>query len=135
MVITANSDMGVLYGVFHFLRYMQTQQNIQSLAITSAPKIKHRLLNHWDNLNRSVERGYAGMSIWNWHTLPGYIDQRYIDYARANASIGINGVVVTNVNANALILTKEYLEKVTALADAFRPYGIKIYLTGRFSAP
>jgi len=86
-------------------------------------------LNHWDNLNRYVERGYAGISIWNWHTLPGYIDQRYIDYARANASIGINGTVLTNVNANAMILTKPYLEKVAALADVFRPYGIKVYLT------
>ena len=64
------------------------------------------MLNHWDNLNRTVERGYAGFSIWNWHTLPGYIDQRYIDYARANASIGINGTVLTNVNANALFLPK-----------------------------
>lgn len=135
IVIAANSDVGVLYGVFHFLRLLQTQQPIQSLSITSAPKIKYRLLNHWDNLNRSVERGYAGFSIWNWHTLPGYIDQRYIDYARANASIGINGAVITNVNANAMILTKDYLEKVAALANVFRPYGIKVYLTGRFSAP
>jgi alpha-glucuronidase len=135
IAIVGNTDIGVLHGVFHFLRLLQTQQNIQSLSITSAPKIKYRLLNHWDNLNRTVERGYAGYSIWNWHTLPGYIDQRYIDYARANASIGINGAVVTNVNANATILTKEYLEKVAALANVFRPYGIKIYLTARFSAP
>jgi alpha-glucuronidase len=82
-----------------------------------------------------VERGYAGMSIWDWHKLPGYIDQRYTDYARANASIGINATVLTNVNANALILTTTYLEKVSALANVFRPYGIKIYLTARFSAP
>ncbi len=133
--ISANTDIGILYGVFHFLRLMQTRQSIQNLAIISAPKIQNRLLNHWDNLTRHVERGYAGISIFNWHTLPGYIDQRYIDYARANASIGINGTVVTNVNANALILTKEYLEKFKALADVFRPYGIKLYLTARFSAP
>ena len=135
IAIAANTDIGVLYGVFHFLRLLQTNENIQNLSIVSAPKIKYRLLNHWDNLNRTVERGYAGFSIWNWHTLPGYIDQRYIDYARANASIGINGAVITNVNANAMILTKEYLEKVAALANTFRPYGIKIYLTARFSAP
>jgi alpha-glucuronidase len=92
-------------------------------------------LNHWDNINRYVERGYAGISIWNWHTLPGYIDQRYIDYARANASLGINGVSLTNVNANAIVLTKPYLEKVAALANIFRPYGIKVFLTARFSAP
>jgi alpha-glucuronidase len=135
IVITANTDIGVLYGVFHFLRLLQTQQSIDKLNIVSAPKIQLRILNHWDNLNRSVERGYAGISIWNWHTLPGYIDQRYIDYARANASIGINGTVLTNVNANALILTKTFLEKVAALANTFRPYGIKVYLTARFSAP
>jgi alpha-glucuronidase len=134
-IITANTDVGALYGVFHFLRLLQTHQNIQNLNITSVPKIQHRILNHWDNLNRYVERGYAGISIFNWHTLPDYIDQRYIDYARANASIGINGTVLTNVNANALVLTKTYLLKVKALADVFRPYGIKVYLTARFSAP
>jgi alpha-glucuronidase len=134
-VITANHDVGLLYGVFHFLRLIQTQQNIQNLSVISIPKIQNRVLNHWDNLNRHVERGYAGISIWNWHTLPAYIDHRYIDYARANASIGINGTVLTNVNANALVLTKEYLIKVAALANAFRPYGIKVFLTARFSAP
>jgi alpha-glucuronidase len=134
-IITANTDIGVLYGVFHFLLLMQTEQSITNLNIVSSPKLKLRLLNHWDNLNRTVERGYAGFSIWNWHTLPDYIDKRYIDYARANASIGINGTVLTNVNANATILTKPYLEKVKTLADVFRPYGIKVYLTARFSAP
>jgi alpha-glucuronidase len=134
-IIAANTDIGVLYGVFHFLRLMQTHQDITNLNIVSAPKLKLRLLNHWDNLNRTVERGYAGFSIWNWHTLPGYIDKRYFDYARANASIGINGTVLTNVNANATILTGAYLQKVKALADVFRPYGIKVYLTARFSAP
>jgi len=134
-IITANTDIGVMYGVFHFLRLMQTQQSVSNLNITSAPKIKLRLLNHWDNLNRTVERGYAGFSIWDWHKLPDYIDKRYIDYARENASIGINSTVLTNVNANAVVLTKPYLEKVKALADLFRPYGIKVYLTARFSAP
>ncbi|WP_207494779.1 alpha-glucuronidase family glycosyl hydrolase [Aridibaculum aurantiacum] len=133
--IAANTDVGVLYGVFHFLRLLQTQQPISNLSFVSAPKIKVRMLNHWDNLNRHVERGYAGSSIWDWHRLPGYIDQRYIDYARANASIGINGTVLTNVNANAVVLTAPYLEKVAALANVFRPYGIKVYLTARFSAP
>ena len=133
--IEANTDIGLLYGVFHLIRLIQTEQPISALNMISQPKLKLRLLNHWDNLNRTVERGYAGFSIWNWHTLPGYIDKRYIDYARANASIGINGTVLTNVNANAVILTGPYLEKVKALADVFRPYGIKVYLTARFSAP
>ncbi len=134
-IITANTDVGVLYGVFHFLRLMQTQQAVINLTIISSPKIKLRFLDHWDNLNRTVERGYAGFSIWDWHKLPDLIDKRYIDYARANASIGINSTVLTNVNANAAVLTKPYLEKVKALADLFRPYGIKVYLTARFSAP
>lgn len=135
IVITAKSDVGLLYGSFHFLRVLQTNQSIQNINIVEAPKTKLRILNHWDNLNASVERGYAGSSIWNWQKLPDYIDQRYLDYARANASIGINGTVLNNVNANALILTPQYLEKVTALANTFRPYGIKVYLTARFSAP
>ncbi|AKD02269.1 alpha-glucuronidase [Pontibacter korlensis] len=134
-VIAANTDIGVLYGSFHLLRLLQTEQDIAKLSLTSTPKIKHRVLNHWDNLDRTVERGYSGFSLWNWHLLPDYIDQRYIDYARANASIGINGTVLTNVNANALVLTPDYLKKVAALADAFRPYGLKVYLTARFSAP
>ncbi|MBL7747695.1 MAG: alpha-glucuronidase [Chitinophagaceae bacterium] len=133
--IAANTDIGVLYGIFHFLRLLQTNQPIENLKLVSAPKLKLRMLNHWDNLNRTVERGYAGFSIWDWHRLPGYIDPRYIDYARANASIGINAVSLTNVNANATVLTRSYLEKVKTLADIFRPYGIKVFLTARFSAP
>ena len=135
IIITAKKDIGVLYGVFNFLRLMQTHQNIDDLAIFSSPKIKLRLLNHWDNLDRTSERNYAGFSIWDWHRLPGYIDRRYYDYARADASIGINGAVLTNVNANAWVLTSQYLEKVKALADVFRPYGVRVYLTARFSAP
>ncbi|MEL1242078.1 alpha-glucuronidase family glycosyl hydrolase [Flavobacterium flavipallidum] len=135
LLITGKTDIGVLYGVFNFLKLLQTNQSIENLAITDAPKINVRILNHWDNLNGTIERGYAGSSLWNWHKLPEFIDQRYIDYARANASIGINGTVLNNVNASALILTPQYLEKVEALANTFRPYGIKVYLTARFSAP
>ena len=135
IIIYGKKDIGVLYGVFHFLKLLQTHKNIEQLTIISSPKINLRILNHWDNLDRTVERGYAGFSIWGWHRLPEYIDPRYIDYARANASIGINGTVLTSVNANALALTSGYLEKVKALADLFRAYGIKIYLTARFSAP
>jgi alpha-glucuronidase len=134
-IIASNKDIGVLYGTFHFLRLLQTNQSIKSLSIVSSPKINIRLLNHWDNLNRTVERGYAGLSLWDWGSLPDSISPRYADYARANASIGINGSVLTNVNANALILTRDYLIKVAAIADVFRPYGIKVYLTARFSAP
>ncbi|WMI67735.1 alpha-glucuronidase family glycosyl hydrolase [Mangrovimonas sp. YM274] len=135
IVITAKTDIGVLYGTFNFLKRLQTHQSIENLNILDSPKIDLRILNHWDNLDRTVERGYAGFSLWNWHQLPEYKDARYEDYARANASIGINGTVLTNVNSNALVLTPQYLEKVKALADIFRPYGLKVYLTARFSAP
>jgi alpha-glucuronidase len=134
-VIAANSDAGVLYGTFHFLRLLQMHRDIGSVSVESSPKTMVRLLNHWDNLDRSVERGYAGLSLWDWKALPDSVDPRYKDYARANASVGINGSVLTNVNANALILTPEYLEKVAAIADVFRSYNIKVYLTARFSAP
>nr|WP_116807299.1 alpha-glucuronidase family glycosyl hydrolase [Steroidobacter cummioxidans] len=135
IVIGANDDVGVLYGVFHFLRLLQTQQPLGNLNITESSRIQLRMLNHWDNLDRTVERGYSGFSLWDWHKLPDYLDPRYTDYARANASIGINATVLTNVNANATMLTASYLEKAAALANVFRPYGIRVFLTARFSAP
>lgn len=135
VVIAANDDVGVLYGVFHFLRLLQTQQPLGNLNITESSRIQLRMLNHWDNLDRTVERGYSGFSLWDWHKLPDYLDPRYTDYARANASIGINATVLTNVNANATMLTAPYLEKAAALANVFRPYGIRVFLTARFSAP
>ncbi|RMH59141.1 MAG: alpha-glucuronidase [Bacteroidetes bacterium] len=134
-VVASHTDLGVLYGTFHLLRLLQTHHPIDDLDLVSAPRIQHRILNHWDNLDRTVERGYAGFSLWDWHKLPDYLDPRYTDYARANASIGINGTVLTNVNANAWVLTPMYLEKAAALADLFRPYGLRVYLTARFSAP
>ncbi|HEY6527696.1 MAG TPA: alpha-glucuronidase family glycosyl hydrolase [Cellvibrionaceae bacterium] len=135
LAVVGNSDIGALYGTYALLRHLQSQQSIEGMQFTSAPKIQRRLLNHWDNLDGSVERGYAGRSLWNWAELPGKLSPRYKEYARANASIGINGTVLNNVNANAQILTAPYLAKVKALADVFRPYGIRVYLTARFSAP
>jgi alpha-glucuronidase len=134
-VLAANTDRGVLYGAFHLLRLLQTHRSIDTLDVREAPRVRLRVLNHWDNLDRTVERGYAGFSLWDWFKLPDYIDPRYHDYARANASLGINGTVLTNVNADARVLLPEFLEKVAALADVFRPYGIRVYLTARFSAP
>jgi alpha-glucuronidase len=135
IVITAKTDSGLLYGVFKFVSLLQTYQDITRLNFVSSPKIQIRVLNHWDNLDRTIERGYAGFSLWDWQKLPDYVQPYYIDYARANASIGINGTVLNNVNANAQILTPLYLKKVAALANVFRPYGIKVYLSIRFSAP
>lgn len=135
VLITAKNSLGLLYGTFRLLRELQINPSKKDFSIADEPKLKVRMLNHWDNLDGTVERGYAGSSIWNWQKLPDFIDKKYIDYARANASVGINGVALINVNSNALILTPQYLEKVSALAKAFRPYGIKVYLTARFSAP
>jgi len=134
-VIAANKPKGTLYGTFHFFRLIQTRQPIDKLSIKSKPRIKKRLLNHWDNLNGSVERGYAGKSIWNWEKLPEKIDPRYKDYARANASIGINGTAVNNVNSQAEILTKAYIIKAAAIADILRPYGIQVYFSIKFTSP
>ncbi len=134
-VVASKTPLGTLYGAFHFLRLLQTGASIDALDVSSTPRVRHRLLDHWDNLDRTVERGYAGFSLWDWQKLPGFVSPRYEDYARANASVGINGAVLTNVNANAVILTHAWLEKVAALAAAFRPYGVRVYLTARFSAP
>ena len=134
-VIAAPEDIGVLYGVFHYLRLLQTGQSTDRLDLRQAPRLKLRVLNHWDNLDGYVERGYSGASLWDWHKLPGYVDPRYVDYARANASLGINGTVLNNVNANALSLGSTYLAKAAVLADVFRPYGVRVFLSARFSAP
>jgi alpha-glucuronidase len=134
-VIAAPEDIGVLYGVFHFLRLIETGKSLEQLDLRQVPRLKLRVLDHWDNLDGYVERGYSGASLWDWHKLPDYLDPRYTDYARANASLGINGAVLNNVNANALSLTPAYLAKAAALAGVFRPYGIRVFLSARFSAP
>jgi len=134
-VIASNDEKGLVYGASHFLRLLQTLSPIENLRIAEKPRLERRLLNHWDNLDGSVERGYAGKSLWNWAELPDRIDERYRDYARANASIGINGSVLNNVNSNSKSLTAEYLRKAAAIAGVFRPYGIRVYLSARFSAP
>ncbi len=132
--IYSRTDIGALYGVFSLLRQIQLGRPLDRLERIGEPKIQRRLLDHWDNLDRFVERGYAGQSLWEWFYLPEIRSPRYRDYARAMASVGLNGVVLNNVNANALILTPVYLRKVAALAEEFRPYGIRVYLTARFSA-
>ncbi|MBX2858316.1 MAG: alpha-glucuronidase [Cellvibrionaceae bacterium] len=134
-LVTANTERGLLYGSFALLQQLQQQKPLAELNIRSVPSVDLRVLNHWDNLDRHTERGYAGQSIWDWWHLPDIIEPRYKDYARANASIGINGSVLNNVNASAQSLTPRYIAKAAALADVFRPYGIKVYLSARFSAP
>lgn len=135
IVIEANGDAGLLYGTYHLIRLMQCGEPLDGVNITEVPKIDLRHLNHWDNLNGSIERGYAGRSLWKWDELPGTLDPRYKDYARANASIGINGTVLNNVNASSKILDRAYLEKIAALADILRDYNIKVYLSANFAAP
>ncbi|HDS1213924.1 alpha-glucuronidase [Stenotrophomonas maltophilia] len=135
LLVAARRDVGVLYGTFHLLRLLQRGMPLRGLDVRESPRVALRVLDHWDNLDRYVERGYAGSSLWDWQTLPQWRDPRYTDYARANASLGINGTVLNNVNASALSLSPAYLAKAAALADLFRPYGIRVYLSARFSAP
>ncbi len=134
-VIAARAEIGLLYGAFHFLRLVRTAQPLAALDVRERPRVRLRVLDHWDNLDGYVERGYAGASLWDWDTLPEYRDPRYTAYARANASLGINGAVLNNVNASPLILRADYLRKTAAIADAFRPYGVRVYLSARFDAP
>ena len=134
-IIASIGDHGLLYGVFHLIRLLQTSDFSNNIDVIERPSYQVRVLNHWDNPDRSVERGYAGYSLWRWDELPGKLSPRYKEYARANASIGINGTVLNNVNASPQILSKLYLEKVKALATVFRPYGIKVYLSINFSSP
>ncbi|WP_300669911.1 alpha-glucuronidase [Soonwooa sp.] len=135
ITIVAYKEIGLLYGVYHLLRLQETKANLQNLNITEKPSYDVRILNHWDNLDGTIERGYAGHSLWKWDDLPNKVSSRYEAYARANASIGINAVVLNNVNASPNILKKDYLEKVKVLADIFRPYGIRVYLSVNFSSP
>lgn len=134
-VIASQTEVGVLYGTFYFLRLLATGEPLAGLDVEQRPRIQRRLLNHWDNLDGTVERGYAGRSLWNWEELPGRVDPRLLDYARANASLGINGTVLNNVNASPQVLTSGHLLKVKALADAFRPYGLRVYLSVNFASP
>ena len=126
---------GLLYAAYHLLRMQATGQNVTATQTTENPAYSLRILNHWDNMDRTVERGYAGQSLWNWEELPNTLSDRYKEYARANASIGINGTVLNNVNASPQILSTEYLQKVKALADIFRPYGLRVYLSVNFASP
>ena len=135
ILITGLTEKGILYGSFYFLRLLQTGKSIENLSIVSSPSVKWRILNHWDNLDGSVERGYAGKSLWKWRELPKLIDSRYKDYARACASIGINGAVLNNVNTQVYILSQEYIEKAAAIASVFRHFGIRIFLSVNFSSP
>jgi alpha-glucuronidase len=134
-VVAANTEAGLLYGVFHLLRLIQTEKFSYQLNIKEKPLYDVRLLNHWDNLDGTIERGYAGHSIWKWNELPGKISPRYEEYARANASVGINATVLNNVNASPQMLTKEYIQKVQAIANVLRPYHIRVFLSINFSSP
>lgn len=136
--VQANTDLGILYGVYEFLRRQQTGQPLSDLILN--PSYELRLLNHWDNLNGTIERGYAGKSIF-WRDGKGALTvteqdkKRWKAYARANASIGINGAAINNVNASPQVLTTKSLKKVKEIANVLRPYGLKIYLAVNFSSP
>lgn len=143
--IIASSSIGILYGAYDLLR-LQEIGNLSHLSKTEKPAVNLRILNHWDNLDGSIERGYAGKSIWKWDeiildkagefkNISKNLRNRLITYARSNASIGINGAVLNNVNASPQMMTSEYLHKVKVIADIFRPYGIRVYLSINFASP
>ncbi len=137
-VIQANTDLGILYGVFELLRRVETGEPTEN--ILSNPSYSRRILNHWDNLNGSMEHGFGGNSIFwrNEKDAPTVTDadkKLWREYARANASIGINGSVINNVNASPAVLSAPYLAKVKAVAEALRPYGIRVYLSVNFASP
>jgi alpha-glucuronidase len=130
--VEANTERGLLYGTYAWLRQRQCGRQPEGVSV---PAYALRILNHWDNPDGTVERGYAGQSLWEWSALPDSLSPRYAEYARANASIGINGTVLNNVNASPTVLTDSVLVKVKALADVFRPYGLKVYLSVNFASP
>jgi alpha-glucuronidase len=136
--INARTELGLLYGAYELLR--RQYLNLPQRNFISNPSYSRRILNHWDNLDGSIERGYAGSSIFwgnaaNGLNITAQDREKWKAYARANASIGINGAVLNNVNAAAKILSPAYLEKVKAIAESLRPYGIKTYLSVNFSSP
>lgn len=135
VIIEANSDAGFLYATYHLIRLFQTGKLSPETNITEVPAFSIRQLNHWDDLDGNIERGYAGKSLWKWNELPDNVSSRYRDYARLNASLGINGVVINNVNADPRILRSDYLKKIKVLADIFRQYNIKLYLSINFASP
>ena len=135
IIIAAQGHLGCLYGSFAVLRELSLGRDPATIDLAEKPAMPLRLLNHWDNPDGTVERGYSGRSIFDWWRLPEHLDARLVDYARANASVGINGTVVNNVNASPLFLSDRYIPKLARVADALRPYGIRTYISARFSAP
>ena len=154
--ITASNPIGLLYGVYELIRLQNTdayntgsgnQQNFsKAIDETEKPQVGLRILNHWDNLDGSIERGYAGKSIFKWEeiklgkngkggSISKSLHDRLITYARANASLGINGSVLNNVNASPKMMTAEYINKVKVIANILRPYGIRVYLSINFASP
>ena len=154
--ITASNPIGLLYGAYELIRLQNTdayntgsgnQQNFsKAIDKTEKPQVGLRILNHWDNLDGSIERGYAGKSIFKWEeiklgkngkggSISKSLHDRLINYARANASLGINGSVLNNVNASPKMMTAEYINKVKIIANILRPYGIRVYLSINFASP
>ena len=131
--VMAKTDLGAMYGTYALQRLERTGKADGELDIREEPSYERRILNHWDNLDNTVERGYAGWSIWHWgEPVPVELIK---EYARLNASVGINGSVLNNVNATPEMLRRDYLERVAEIADIMRPYGVRVYLSVNFSSP
>jgi alpha-glucuronidase len=134
IVIYANTDRGLVFGSFALLRHLQLRRPLEGLSILDKPRNPLRIMNHWDNMNGSVERGYAGKSIYRWDRLP-VGDRRYRDYARMLVSTGVNGCVINNVNADARFIDTENLKKAAVISQAFGNWGIDFYFAINFSSP
>lgn len=135
VTLSSPSEAGLLYAACRLVQLHATGADTAGMCRVENPACELRLLNHWDNLDGTVERGYAGHSIWKWDELPDSLSPQYADYAMRCAAVGINGSVLNNVNASPRILSAEYLPKVKAIADELRPYGIRTYLSVNFASP
>lgn len=133
--ISAPTSLGLLYGTHALGRMKSTGVDLNGIDTVENPYYSLRIFDHWDNLDGTVERGYAGRSLWQWNELPDKLSPRYKEYAEKCVEVGINGAVLNNVNASPRILSREYLVKVKALADFLRPYGVRVYLSANFASP
>lgn len=134
VAVEASSPVTRMYGLAHRERLEKMGVTVTE-TIEESPRFPLRILNHWDNLDGTIERGYAGRSLWRWDELPDSVSPRYREYAKMCAAVGINGTVLNNVNASSEILSHGYLVKVARIADELRPYGIRVYLSANFAAP
>ena len=135
ITIEAHGDAGFLYGTFRLIKMMQCGYTLAGVNISDSPKLQVRILNHWDPINKGKLGRDLGYTIWDWEEWPDNVDPKFELYARANAAVGINGIVMNNINAQSEVLRQDYLQKLVPIAEVFRRYNIKVYLAANFAAP